>query len=119
MRFFWSFRGRLGRSRYWQTIALATVLFVAIGAFPVLVGPKAIGQPAYGYVLVAGLVVAIAGWKLCLLSVVVRRLHDLNQSGWVVLALLLVFVPAALVLGCIPGNRGPNRFDADPLVAEP
>ncbi len=51
------------------------------------------------------------------LSVSVRRLHDLDKSGW---WLLLSFIPLIgwiilLVWACTRGTRGPNRFGPNPL----
>ena len=48
-------------------------------------------------------------------AVGMRRLHDIDKSGW---WLLFGFVPAAgwvilLVLFCLPGTRGANRFGPD------
>lgn len=50
------------------------------------------------------------------LAVSVRRLHDIDRSGWM---LLLMLVPvlgwfALLVLNCLDGTRGANRFGPDP-----
>lgn len=39
----------------------------------------------------------------------VRRLHDLNQSGWLLIVLYLVPY-AIMIVGCIAGNKGNNRF---------
>ena len=49
-----------------------------------------------------------------MMAVIVRRLHDLNKSGWLS---LLAFVPlAGSILGVIllfkPGNRGTNQYGA-------
>lgn len=43
------------------------------------------------------------------LSVLVRRMHDVNASGWLVLIPLL-----NIILACIPGTSGQNRFGDDP-----
>ena len=50
------------------------------------------------------------------LAVAIRRLHDQDRSGWL---LLLVFIPilgwfALLVLMLLDGTRGRNRFGPDP-----
>jgi dipeptidyl aminopeptidase/acylaminoacyl peptidase len=50
------------------------------------------------------------------IPIVVRRLHDVNQSGWFA---LLIFVPPVhlvllLCLSLIPGTKGPNRFGMPP-----
>jgi len=50
------------------------------------------------------------------LAVSVRRLHDQDKSGWL---LLLLFVPVLgwftlFVFYCSDGTRGPNRYGPDP-----
>lgn len=47
----------------------------------------------------------------------IRRLHDLGKSGWFV---LIAFVPVlglifSIVLFCMPGQVGQNRFGEEPL----
>ncbi|WP_333837773.1 DUF805 domain-containing protein [Novosphingobium sp.] len=49
-------------------------------------------------------------------TVAVRRLHDIDRSGW---WLLLIFLPiigwfTLLVFYCLDGTRGSNRFGSDP-----
>ena len=53
------------------------------------------------------------------LSVMVRRLHDTNRSGW---WYFISFVPVIggiwlLVLMCLPGTEGRNDHGPDPLGA--
>jgi uncharacterized membrane protein YhaH (DUF805 family) len=60
--------------------------------------------------------IVIFGTLLPHLAVSVRRLHDVNRTGW---WYLLGFVPllgaiVLLVWFCTDGTRGPNRFGADP-----
>lgn len=49
------------------------------------------------------------------LALVVRRLHDQNRSGWLlVLMLIPVFNLVLLVaIALWPGTRGPNRYDEE------
>jgi hypothetical protein len=51
------------------------------------------------------------------LAVAVRRMHDINKSGWNILWLLLPLIGFIiyLIFLCRPGDKGPNRFGADPL----
>ena len=109
------FRGRIGRARYWAIIAIATVLSGAICAFALALTPKSAGGP--DLVLIAVLALAIGAWKWSLLAAMVRRLHDLGQPGWWAIPLLLILLFAVILLGCIGGSHGPNRFGPDPLAA--
>ena len=54
------------------------------------------------------------------LAVTVRRLHDTNRSGWWVLITLIPYIGGIilLILLCLKGTEGDNRFGEDPLEAE-
>ena len=47
------------------------------------------------------------------IAVGVRRLHDTSRSGWMYL-LMLIFPPWPIVLFCLDGDKGDNRFGANP-----
>ena len=55
------------------------------------------------------------------LAVQVRRLHDLDKSGWFILLNFMPFIGSIIVLVfmCMDGTRGPNRFGDDPKAGEP
>ena len=55
------------------------------------------------------------------LAVQVRRLHDQDLSGWLVLVNLVPYLGALvmLVLMCIKGTNGENQYGPDPLAAAP
>ncbi|HQT87054.1 MAG TPA: DUF805 domain-containing protein [Acidiphilium sp.] len=47
------------------------------------------------------------------LAVQVRRLHDRDWSGWFALLLIVPLgVLVLLIIDCLPGTQGPNRFGA-------
>lgn len=52
------------------------------------------------------------------LAVFIRRLHDIDKSGWWILfGIIPVIGPITLfVFSILEGNRGPNRFGPDPKV---
>jgi uncharacterized membrane protein YhaH (DUF805 family) len=70
----------------------------------------------------------IVGWPL--ITVFVKRLHDLNVSGWWMAAmlalpplskmlglnLLILYLVPILLLGVFAGTAGANRFGSDPLA---
>lgn len=78
-----------------------------------------------GIGVLASLVFIIALW-ICWITTCVRRLHDLNLSGWWYIAIWiggaaldavffgLASVGAWIAIGCIEGTRGPNLFGDDP-----
>ena len=51
-----------------------------------------------------------ATWVL--LATYVKRLHDLDKSGWIVLIILIPFVGLLLILylGFAPGSSGANKY---------
>jgi uncharacterized membrane protein YhaH (DUF805 family) len=95
-----NFNSRASRAEYWFW-----VLF------------SAVGQTVFAIVdMMTGIGVFSALFALSTLlpgiAVSVRRLHDLDKSGWL---LLLVFIPLVgaiivIVWACQEGTRGPNRF---------
>ena len=55
----------------------------------------------------------VANWMI-----IIRRLHDLNKSGWWSLIALIPYVNVifGLYLLFAPGTKGDNRYGADPLT---
>ncbi|MBD5657390.1 MAG: DUF805 domain-containing protein [Candidatus Eremiobacteraeota bacterium] len=105
-----SFDGRARRSEYWYfTLVhlLAILLAMVVSYFAMLV------IPALGFVLYS---IVIFGTLLPHLAVSVRRLHDVNRSGWwYSLTIVQLLGPIVLLVwSCTDGTRGPNRFGADP-----
>ena len=51
------------------------------------------------------------------IAVQVRRLHDLDRTGWWCWIVLVPLLGSILLLvwDCTPGTEGPNRYGADPL----
>jgi uncharacterized membrane protein YhaH (DUF805 family) len=53
------------------------------------------------------------------LAVAIRRLHDLDRTGWWILLSLIPIVGWIILIiwDCTKGTNGPNRFGPDPLAA--
>jgi uncharacterized membrane protein YhaH (DUF805 family) len=64
-----------------------------------------------------GASLVLLGLLLPSLALVVRRLHDLGASGWLLLVALLPYVGAIclIVLMLIPSNLQPNKYGNSPL----
>lgn len=115
-----TFSGRARRSQYWFF-----VLFNLIGSivFGVIDGALFTSvDHATGVVTNAGVLGTIFSLVIFLpaLSVAVRRLHDLEKSGWWV---LINFIPLVgwvifIVWAATKGTVGDNRFGADPLAGQ-
>jgi uncharacterized membrane protein YhaH (DUF805 family) len=116
---FFTFAGRAPRSEYWYFylfFVLAIVVAVLIGG----VTSAALSDESGEY---GGLVTMAAVLILFFpqLSVTVRRLHDLDRSGW---WWWLSFVPLVgglvlLVWFCLKGTEGNNRSGPNPLNPVP
>jgi uncharacterized membrane protein YhaH (DUF805 family) len=105
------FSGRARRKEFWPYIGVVYVIFLA------LLTPTT-GNPGSSL----GIVGALFGLAILLptIGVFVRRLHDLDKSGW---WYLINFVPIVggiiLLVICIPeGTQGPNQFGPDPKAVQ-
>jgi uncharacterized membrane protein YhaH (DUF805 family) len=108
-----NFSGRASRSELWYWVLFA--FLVSIAAF--LVDYSLFSLPV---AIVGGPISLLASLGLLLpnLSVAVRRLHDIDRTGWwVLLALIPVVGLIVLVIwGCQRGTVGPNRFGPEPMA---
>jgi uncharacterized membrane protein YhaH (DUF805 family) len=101
-----TFSGRASRSEYWF-FALYHVLLV-MACFVLI--PSGLG--------ITLLWLSAVGNFLPALSVLVRRLHDTDRSGWWYWISLIPLVGAILLLVwfCTRGTAGDNGFGPDPLA---
>jgi uncharacterized membrane protein YhaH (DUF805 family) len=104
------FSGRAQRKEYWLfhlffwvmllVVPFADILFVGLGVVLLLITTLALFIPS--------------------LAVAVRRLHDINKSGWWLLLYLIPFgFLVLLVFFCLDGTKGENRFGPDPKGRQP
>lgn len=109
------FSGRASRSEYWWWTLFMVVFQIAMQL--VIVAFAAAGGEVMGMVLGALFLLVILGLTLPSISVLVRRLHDVNRSGWWYWIVLVPVVGVILMLVwfCTKGTEGPNRFGEDPL----
>ena len=98
-----NFNGRASRSAYWWYYLGVVIVAVVLEIFAAVVGSTAL-------TLLIGLVLLVVG--LSSLSVGVRRMHDQDKSGWMLLLGLIPFIGGiiVIVLLCLPGTPGQNRF---------
>ncbi|WFR95713.1 DUF805 domain-containing protein [Rhizobium tumorigenes] len=106
MRSYSTFTGRATRSQYWLCALFVLGLLVVALALDKVLGLAF--SPGSGGLLV---VVVYLVHFMPLLAVSVRRLHDIDRTGWWV---LIGPVPLAglllLVFACIRSTAGTNRF---------
>lgn len=105
-----TFSGRACRSEYWYYVLFLWIIGIVASILDLsLHAPTTVYSPFSSIVLIVTLLPS--------LGVVVRRLHDVNRSGWwyfIVLIPLIGFV-VLLIWLCKKGVSGPNRFGHDPL----
>jgi uncharacterized membrane protein YhaH (DUF805 family) len=101
-----NFSGRACRSEYWFWTLFAVIVSAVTAAIDGVTGIPVTNA-------IAGLALFLPG-----LAVSVRRLHDLDRTGW---WLLLVFTGIGIFVliywDCVKGTDGSNRFGSDPLPA--
>lgn len=108
---YFNFNGRARRSEYWyytlMNIIIAIVAMILDKTLGINFDPLPYG-PLYA---LYGLAVFLPG-----LGVAVRRLHDVNKSGWFLLIALVPLIGAIwlLVLFCTEGDKGENQYGHDP-----
>lgn len=100
------FTGRACRKEYWMFVLFMYVFYFAL----VLL------DGALGLVDDAGSGLLSTLYQLSMLipslAVAVRRMHDTNNSGW-----MIVVPVAGAILLLAGGTAGPNRFGPDPKTA--
>jgi uncharacterized membrane protein YhaH (DUF805 family) len=118
---YFDFSGRSRRREFWSFVLFTWLVNIAIVA---IFGVRSVymdfgtqvyadtltgvGRAIYGVFGLANFIPSLAVW--------VRRMHDQDRSGWL---LLLMFVPilgwfAVLVFLLLAGTPGPNRYGPDP-----
>jgi uncharacterized membrane protein YhaH (DUF805 family) len=103
------FRGRACRSEYWYWV-LAMIIG---GIITAIIDYAALGSDVeYGPV---NSIFSVATF-LPSLAVGIRRLHDIDRTGWwVLIAFTIIGIFLLIYWACVRGTAGPNRFGADPL----
>jgi uncharacterized membrane protein YhaH (DUF805 family) len=101
-----TFAGRASRSEFWFWTLFVVILSLIAGVLDAVLGLGFIG-------LLVSLALFLPG-----LAVSVRRLHDLDRTGWwLLLGFTGVGLIVLLIFDCTKGTTGPNSYGADPLAA--
>jgi uncharacterized membrane protein YhaH (DUF805 family) len=99
-----TFSGRASRSEYWYWALFTVIASIAAGIVDGVVG--------------LGVVETVVSLALFLpsLAIAVRRLHDIDRTGWwVLIAFTVIGLIVLIYWDCVKGTEGPNRFGPDPL----
>lgn len=103
------FSGRARRSEYWYFVLFNLIFIIILAVLSMVPGLIIL------YVLYA------LGVLIPSLAVVVRRLHDINKSGWNILWSLIPLVGGIILLVYLAsnGDSGINAYGPDPKEQQP
>ena len=98
-----NFEGRASLSAYWWYALAVFIVNAVLEIFSVAIGSVALS-------LLIDLAAFVVG--LSALSAAVRRMHDTDKSGWMLLLGLIPFVGwiVVLIFALLPGTPNQNRF---------
>jgi len=104
-----NFSSRACRSEYWYWALFIVLVEIATSIIDMALGVQVTTS-------LFGLATFLPS-----LAVAIRRLHDLDRTGWWILLSLIPIVGWIILIiwYCTRGTTGPNRFGADRLVAGP
>src|SRR5918993_1559988 len=101
------FSSRSRRKEYWYFVLFNIIVSIVLGLIDALLGT---GGPYAG----AGLLSGIYGLAVLIptLAVTVRRLHDIDRTGWWILIGLVPLIGGIvlLVFALLDGTPGDNRY---------
>ena len=109
-----NFKGRARRKEYWGFTLFYALIFAILGTFAF----TGIGAILFLVVFVVTLPPSI--------SLTVRRLHDINLSGWFALYMLIMLIPVigeviaiiiSIVIGVVQGSAESNKFGENPVIS--
>ena len=108
---YFNFKTRSRRSEYWYFSLFLLLLGIATGLVDQLVFSTETTDigPLNGIASLATLIPSF--------SVSVRRLHDIERSGWFLLLVLIPIIGWIILIYwmCQPGTSGQNEFGKDPI----
>ena len=105
------FAGRSRRMEYWSFVLFNFVVFVVLAGIDALLGTF---SSASGLGVLSGIYVLATLVPIVALSV--RRLHDIDRSGWWILIYLIPLIGpiVLLVFALLDGTPGDNRYGPNP-----
>lgn len=108
------FNGRARRMEYWYFVLFNIIVLIVLSLIDVLLG-------TFNIVRGVGLLSGIYTLAVLIptLAVTVRRLHDIDRTGWWILINLIPLIGTIvlLVFELTPGTPGSNRYGPDPKQA--
>lgn len=113
--------GRINRLRYFTCVLLNVLLSFIAWLIPGFLGGLIYALISKGlgmFILIGGGVVLSLPMMVASYTLAIRRLHDLEMTGWLALVFLIPYINFlfGLVLLFAPGTFGPNRYGQDPIA---
>jgi len=106
------FEGRARRREYWMFYLFYIIFIIVLGILNSIIGFRTgiLGTIAVSSFVLIAIIPSI--------SVSVRRLHDINKSGWMIFISLIPIVGAIwlFVLMVTEGTKGDNQYGPDPKI---
>ena len=115
------FRSRSSRSEYWWATLFVTLASIPVGfiiGFVIGILFLTAGFSETTMEIVVGIVMLPIQIFIIIAStcLVIRRLHDVDKSGWWYLIIFTIIgIIPLLIWYCSKGTDGDNRFGKDPL----
>jgi uncharacterized membrane protein YhaH (DUF805 family) len=108
------FSGRARRMEYWYFVLFNLIVAFVLALIDTLLGTTT-GVSSFG--LLSGIYSLAV--LIPTLAVLVRRLHDIDRTGWWILINLIPLVGTIvlLVFALMPGTPGSNQYGPDPKQA--
>lgn len=103
-----TFHGRASRSEYWYFNLFLFIISIPLG----IIGDLSSEETALILNIIGALIFFLPS-----LGVSIRRMHDINKSGWIFLVALIPLIGLIvwIYLTCKKGTEGSNRF-GEPTV---
>ena len=100
-----NFKARANRPEFWYFTLFSTIISIIC----LLIDTQVLGTSMSESRLIGGIYSLIS--FIPSLSVTIRRLHDVNKSGWNLLwVFTIIGIPYVLYLEIKKGNDGPNNY---------
>ncbi|WP_300569479.1 DUF805 domain-containing protein [Flavobacterium sp.] len=110
-----NFSGRARRSEYWYYMLMNGIIILAWAILSAMVSSvsEVFADIFVGVLALYFLIIIIPSF-----AVIVRRLHDIDKSGWYYLVRFIPIVGSIwlLILFCTEGTNGHNSYGQDPKI---
>lgn len=105
---FADFKGRACLKEYWMFVLFNTIFFLGTAILDNLLGLTSSSKAPFGMLPPIYLLVVI----IPALSLTIRRLHDINKSGFFIFLIFIPFIGGVIlfVLTATDGDLGDNRY---------